>query len=115
MHSPRELNAQVSLFSGRVLSIGGVDNNGNLLASAEVYSPGPGAWTLTGSMAEARELFPAVVLTGGTWSPAGWVPAAPCWQEPSCTIPQGEHGPRQVPSRWLVLVIRPPCSRAGRC
>jgi N-acetylneuraminic acid mutarotase len=45
--------------------MGGVDNNGNLLASAEVYSGGPGTWTLTSSMAEARELFPAVVLSGG--------------------------------------------------
>jgi hypothetical protein len=65
MHSTRELNAQVPLVSGKVLSMGGVDNNGNILASAEVYSPGPGTWTLTGSMAEARELFPAVLLTSG--------------------------------------------------
>jgi centrosomal CEP192-like protein/HYDIN/CFA65/VesB family protein/galactose oxidase-like protein/Kelch motif protein len=64
MHSPRELNAQV-LVSGKVLSIGGVDNNGNVLASAEVYSASSGNWTLTGSMAVARELFPAVVLTNG--------------------------------------------------
>jgi hypothetical protein len=65
MQSARELNAQVRLASGKILSAGGVDNNGNLLASAEVYSPGSGRWTLTGNMAEARELFPAVVLTGG--------------------------------------------------
>ena len=64
MQSARELNAQVPLVKGKVLSIGGVDNNGNLLASAEVYSAS-GKWTLTGSMAAARELFPAVVLTGG--------------------------------------------------
>ena len=64
MQSTRELNAQVREASGKVLSIGGVDNNGNLLASAEVYSTA-GKWTLTGSMAEAREAFPAVVLTNG--------------------------------------------------
>ena len=63
MQSAREFNAQVRI-GGKVLSIGGVDNNGNLLASAEVYS-GTGKWTLTGSMADARELFPAVVLTSG--------------------------------------------------
>jgi len=65
MQSARELNAQVRLAGGKVLSIGGVDNNGNLLASAEVYSLSSGNWTPTGSMADARELFPAVVLTNG--------------------------------------------------
>jgi len=66
MQSARKLNAQVLMKNGTVLSMGGVDNNGNVLASAEVYSPGAGTWTLTGkNMAEARELFPAVVLTSG--------------------------------------------------
>jgi hypothetical protein len=65
MQSARELDAQVPLAQGKALSIGGVDNNGNLLASAEVYSHGSGKWTLTGSMAAAREFFPAVVLSSG--------------------------------------------------
>ena len=65
MQSAREDNAQVRLGGGQVLSIGGVDNNGNLLASAEYYSPATGAWSATGSMAEAREQFPAVVLASG--------------------------------------------------
>lgn len=65
MQSARELNAQVRVAGGKVLSIGGVDNSNNLLASAEVYNPGSGAWTATGSMAEAREAFGAVVLTSG--------------------------------------------------
>ncbi|MGH7837052.1 MAG: Kelch repeat-containing protein, partial [Candidatus Binataceae bacterium] len=65
MQSTRELNAQAQVAGAKVVSIGGVDNNGNLLASTELYSPAPGTWTLTGSMAEARELFPAVVLTSG--------------------------------------------------
>jgi hypothetical protein len=97
MQSPRELNAQLPLSGGRVVSVGGVDNSGNVLASAEIYSPTPGAWKLTGGMATARQQFAAVVLkTGkilvagglgaggvvlsgaelydpiaGTWSPAG--------------------------------------------
>jgi hypothetical protein len=98
MQSARERNAQLPLSSGKVLSVGGVDNSGNVLASAEVYSPAAGgAWTLTGSMARSRQQFAAVVLkTGkilavgglgagnavlaaaelydpvaGTWSPAG--------------------------------------------
>lgn len=65
MQSARESNAQVLLATGKVLSVGGVDSNGSLLASAELYSPNAGTWTLTGSMKAARELFPAVVLAGG--------------------------------------------------
>jgi hypothetical protein len=65
MQSPREQNAQVTLPGGKALSIGGSDNSGNLLASAEVYSAVQGVWTITGSMAEARELFPAVLLKTG--------------------------------------------------
>jgi N-acetylneuraminic acid mutarotase len=65
MQSARELNAQVRLTNGKALAIGGVDNNNNILNSAEIYSPGPGTWALTGSMTDAREYFPAVVLTNG--------------------------------------------------
>ena len=71
MQSTRELNSQVRLATGKVLSVGGVDNNGNLLASAELLSPGPNTWALTGSMAEPRELFPAVVLPSGKVLVAG--------------------------------------------
>ncbi|MGA8152648.1 MAG: kelch repeat-containing protein [Terriglobales bacterium] len=71
MQSARELNAQVRLAGGKVLSAGGADNNGNLLASAEIYSLASGNWALTGSMAEARESFPAVVLTSGEILVAG--------------------------------------------
>lgn len=65
MQSARELNAQVRISGGKVLSIGGVDNSGNILASAELYSATTGKWTSTGSMSEARESFPAVVLKSG--------------------------------------------------
>jgi len=65
LQSAREFNAQVLLATGKVLSVGGVDNNGNLLASAELFTSGLGAWTLTGSMAQGRELFPAVPLANG--------------------------------------------------
>ena len=65
MQTGRELNAQVRVAGGRVLSIGGADKSGNTLNSAEVYSSTSGKWTLTGSMAQARDSFPAVVLTNG--------------------------------------------------
>ncbi len=65
MQSAREFHALARLAGGKALSMGGVDGNGNVLASAEVYSSSTGKWTLTGSMAEARESFPAVVLKNG--------------------------------------------------
>jgi len=65
MQSPREVNAQVQVSGGNVLTIGGVDNSGNILASAEIYRTAKGTWTLTGSMQVAREMFPAVVLKNG--------------------------------------------------
>src|SRR3974390_146429 len=64
MQTGRELHAQV-LTGTQVVAIGGVDSNGKLLASVEVYNSGPGKWTLTGSMTDARELFPAVALSNG--------------------------------------------------
>lgn len=65
MQTGRELNAQVRVAGGKVLSIGGTDNSGNILNSAEAYSSTSGRWTLAGSMSEARESFPAVVLANG--------------------------------------------------
>jgi hypothetical protein len=65
MQSARELNSQVRITGGKVLSIGGVDNSGNILNSAETYSSSSGKWALTGSMSLAREAFPAVVLSSG--------------------------------------------------
>ena len=75
MQSPREFNAQVRMANGEVLSIGGFDNLGNLLSSAEIYTPTSGAWTLTGNMAAAREAFPAVALKSGNVLIAGGVGA----------------------------------------
>src|SRR6266853_3434211 len=65
MQTGRELNAQVRVAGGKVLSIGGADKSGNILNSAEVYGSTSGKWALTGSMAQARDSFPAVVLTNG--------------------------------------------------
>lgn len=71
MQTGREFNAQVKLGSGKVLSIGGVDNNNNVLASAEIYNASSGTWTLTGSMALQRETFPAVLTTGKVLAAGG--------------------------------------------
>ncbi len=65
MQSTREYNAQVRITGGKVLTMGGYDSSGNILSSAELFNATTGKWTLTGSMAEARESFPAVVFTNG--------------------------------------------------
>lgn len=75
MQSPREFNAQVRLATGKVLSVGGVDNSGNILNSAELYNPTPGTWALTGSMSQPREYFQAVLLKTGKVLVAGGLAA----------------------------------------
>jgi hypothetical protein len=65
MQTDREFNAQVKLANGKILSIGGIDNNNSLLASAEIYDSASRAWAPTNNMAQPREVFPAVVLTNG--------------------------------------------------
>ncbi len=71
MQSPREENGQASLAKGDVLTAGGVDNNGNILATAEIWSHTNNAWSLTAGMQAAREAFPAVTLANGKVLVAG--------------------------------------------
>jgi len=53
------------LPNGEVLVAGGEDVNGNILASAELYSPTTGRWTITGSMATPRVSHAATLLQNG--------------------------------------------------
>ncbi len=52
-------------LSGQVLVTGGSDATGSFLSSAELYNPATGKFTATGSMAEARFLHTATLLTSG--------------------------------------------------
>jgi Kelch motif len=52
-----------ALSDGRVLATAGY--SGNFLASAEIYDPSTGAWSLTGSMATSRQLPKAALLPDG--------------------------------------------------
>jgi N-acetylneuraminic acid mutarotase len=65
MQSTRELGSQALLGNGSLLSIGGIDNSSNVLASVEIYNPTQGTWKATGSMVQGRQLFSAVVLVSG--------------------------------------------------
>jgi N-acetylneuraminic acid mutarotase len=65
MQSTRDLAAQVLLTNGNVLTVGGIDNNNNVLSAAEIYTTSLGTWKATGSMVQARQYFAAVVLKSG--------------------------------------------------
>jgi hypothetical protein len=61
MTTPRRDSAAVRLLDGRVLVTGGVGSDGSDLATAELYDPGTGTWTATGSM-----IHPPGVLNAAT-------------------------------------------------
>jgi len=66
--------ANVVLNDGRVLVVGGItelSESGAAIASAEIYDPVSGTWTLTGSMSTAREDPTAVRLLDGRVLVAG--------------------------------------------
>jgi Kelch motif/Galactose oxidase, central domain len=65
MNTARSAPAAVRLEDGRVMVIGGADENFNFLASAEIYDPRTNTWSLTASMNGPRfEDFTAVLLPG---------------------------------------------------
>jgi hypothetical protein len=73
MQSPRQYHAMAPLGGGKALAAGGIDNNGNILGSAEVFNLSTGKWALTASMTSAREYLSAVVLKNGQVLVAGGI------------------------------------------
>jgi len=76
MGEGRTLHTATLLADGTLLVAGGSNSasGGGALASAEVYDPGTGTWTATGTMIEARYGHTATVLLDGTVLVAGGVP-----------------------------------------
>ena len=69
MHVPREMHTAVLLKDGRVLVMGGSSAgsypNARIEASAEIYDPATGRFSMTGSMNSARHKLAAVLLSDG--------------------------------------------------
>jgi hypothetical protein len=70
MSTPRYRHTATLLPNGTVLVAGGDDdslsNGGPAVASAEIFNPDTGAWTLTGSLATSRYNHTATLLQNGT-------------------------------------------------
>ncbi len=54
LNTARYQHTATLLPDGEVLVTGGLDVNGNPLASAELYNPATGKWSVTGGISEAR-------------------------------------------------------------
>jgi len=55
MTTTRDRHLATLLQDGRVLVVGGEDDQHKVLATAELYDPSTGSFSLTGSMAEERQ------------------------------------------------------------
>ncbi len=75
MNDPRGASTATLLTNGQVLAAGGFFSQlgypFGILASAELYNPATGAWTKTGSMANARSGHTATLLPNGQVLVAG--------------------------------------------
>src|SRR5215469_6242245 len=65
LNVPRNGHTATELENGLVLVVGGKSSNGTVVASAELYDPATGKWTITGEMANARTNHTATLLTDG--------------------------------------------------
>jgi hypothetical protein len=71
MATERANHSATLLNSGKVLITGGVDNSGNVLATAELFDPSSGTFSSTGSMSTTRTGHTATLLASGKVLVAG--------------------------------------------
>lgn len=71
MASARALHSAVRLNDGRVLIIGGVNQNGDPVSSCEIYNPVTNSFSSTGSMGTSRVMFGVCRLADGRVMVAG--------------------------------------------
>ena len=73
LNTARYDHAATLLQNGEVLVTEGLGVNGNYtsLASAKLYNPRNGKWTVTGSMSVGRTAFTATLLQNGEVNPRG--------------------------------------------
>lgn len=67
----RRQHTATLLPNGKVLVVGGQDENGVYFASAELYDPANGTWATTGSLASVRSTHTATLLHNGKVLVAG--------------------------------------------
>ena len=113
MEYPRIYQTATLLSDGRVLVAGGGEDytNGNFLASAELYDPKTGTFSVTGSMAEARTYQTANVALRRPRPRHRWVrrPCSPCLGR--ALRPKDRHV--QSGGLWRLTAVRDCSSQAS--
>jgi len=100
MSVARKLHTATLLPDGKVLVAGGMDSDDDAsfksLASAELYDPGRGTWSATGSMLHPRAWHTAtllpngLVLVAGGQCPGLYEKTCPAVEDPSGAMPDAE-------------------------
>jgi Kelch motif. len=114
MSTPRYTHAAALLPDGKVLVAGGADSPApsvsSLLDSAELYDPGSGTWSTTGTMVTiynnqaAAVLADGKVLAGG-YPPELYDPLAASWTAIGSKVISGWYGPAVLLADGRVFVL----------